>query len=222
MNVNGESCLRLDSDAMVNCNPGQFLQAFAEESGDLLPSLLFPCGVEGPPLFCGVFPRHWLPGTRIHLRGPRGNGFHLPPLARRVVLTSMDEFSFNRLLPLAAQALRNGAEVTLVTDTIPSELAPEIEVLPLNEVGGIKSWADSLVAVLPYEKITSFIRALELVPGNPLPFQAEVMVDNPMICDESSSCGVCAVLTSNGWKLACKDGPVFPLEDLMVEESAHG
>jgi dihydroorotate dehydrogenase electron transfer subunit len=223
IHLNRETCLRLETGSLFHVNPGQFFQAFADGTYELLPSLLFPCAVQqGDLLFCGAIPVNWLPGTELHIRGPRGNGFHLPPMARRVALTTLDQLSINRLLPLANAALTNGAEVTILTGSNPSQLAPEIEVLSLSDLGHMKVWADYLAAALPLTHLAMFNQSLDLTPGKALPFASEVMVDSPMICDENSACGVCAVFTSKGWKLACKDGPVFQLDELVSEELPHG
>jgi NAD(P)H-flavin reductase len=220
--INKDVCLRLEGSALLQTQTGQYFQAFASNSTELLPVSLYPCGSEADQsLYSGDFPKSWQPGTELHIRGPRGNGFHLPPLARRIALTTLDEVSINRLLPLAEQALKNGAEVTLLTNTHPAQLALEIEVLPLGELGQIKTWADYLAAIIPYDKLTDFNTALVLIPGRPIPFYAEVMLNVSMICDESSTCGVCAVYTAKGWRYACKDGPVFTLEELSAEETPH-
>lgn len=221
--LNGETCLRLERAFSLQLNTGQFIQTYAENTSELLPTLLFPCGgdVIGQ-LFCGNIPKDWQPGTELSLRGPRGNGFHLPPLARRVALTTLDTLSTNRLMLLADLALKNGAEVTLLTDVNLSHLAPEIEVLPLVELSQIKGWADYLAAALSLSQVNALSRSLDLIPGRAVPFTAEIMLDSPMICDENAACGVCAVYTTRGWKLACKEGPVFSLEDLTTEEPIHG
>lgn len=214
--VNNSLCVRINGPSFLRGLPGQFFQAFAVCEDSLLPTLLYPCkDEEDSLLLSGSIPKGWQPGTELHLRGPRGNGFHLPPLARRIVLTTLDKVNVNRLLPLAELALQNGASVTLFTDTHQPNLAPEIEVLPLEELSGIKEWADTVAAVLHHHELSAFFQKLDLIPGRKIPFEGQIMLDVPMICDEASACGLCAVRTSKGWKLACKDGPVFPLEDLI-------
>ena len=220
---NGETCLRLESKSSLPASAGQFLQAYTVERKELLPLTLHPCGKESDALlFNGAIPKRWLPGDELHVRGPRGNGFHFPPLARRIALTTLDQISVNRLLPLADRALNNGAEVTLLTNTTVSELAPQIEVLPLSDLNQIKAWADYLAACLPTSRVAHLHQALELPPGKAMPFPAEVMLDLPLICNETSACGVCSVFTVKGWKLGCKDGPVFSLDDLPIEVVPHG
>lgn len=213
--MNHENCLRLNGRNLPNPSPGQFLRAFAVGGAEFLPTLLYPCGGEsGHGLFCGDFPKGWLPGSEIHLRGPRGNGFHLPPLAKKVALTTFDTLGVNRLLPLAGQAIANGASVTLLTNRSPENLASEIELLAMEEMNQIVDWADYLAAVFPADGMDHLIQQIN--PGSTRKIPAvEIMLDTPMICDENSACGVCGVQTARGWKLACKDGPVFRLDELV-------
>lgn len=202
---------------------GQFFQAFAVDSEDLLPALLYPCRVSATEvLLCGGIHKSWIPGTDLHLRGPRGNGFHLPPLTRRVVLTTLDSFNINRLLPLAETALLNKAEVSILTNQPLSDLAPEIEVLPLEELNHVKGWADYLAAALLPDQINTFRDGIKLDAFNKTTLAVEIMLETPMVCDESSLCGACAVYNNHGWRLACKDGPVFALDDLPSEEGKLG
>jgi hypothetical protein len=46
-------------------------------------------------------------------------------------------------------------------------------------------------------------------------FEAQALVITPMPCGGIAECGVCAVTARRGWKLACKDGPVFDLTELI-------
>jgi dihydroorotate dehydrogenase electron transfer subunit len=223
MMLNGEACLRFDHPLLDAIKPGQFLQVFDPSTDTLLPKLLHPCGSDaGHPFFCGEVVRHWQPGTTLHIRGPRGNGFHLPPLARNIALAAFDINGVNRLLPLARVALHAGAAVSLVTDQELDDLPAEIELLPLAEIENLKTWADYAAFILPPEKIEPTRQALQFTPGRSAACEVEIQVDVPMICDEHSNCGVCGVQTTRGWRLACKDGPVFGLETLVVGELAHG
>jgi len=45
--------------------------------------------------------------------------------------------------------------------------------------------------------------------------EAQVLVVTPMPCGGLAECGVCAFTTRRGWKMACKDGPVFDLSELI-------
>ena len=47
-----------------------------------------------------------------------------------------------------------------------------------------------------------------------LAIPAQALVLGPMPCGGLADCGVCAVTTRSDWKLACKEGPVFDLEEI--------
>lgn len=216
---NDEVCIVVKPLPFLQSLPGQFFQVFAADSDKLLPVILHPCRISTAELvLCGSIPKSWAPGTTLHLRGPRGNGFHIPPLTRRAALTTMDQLSPNRLMALADQALSDRVEVTLFTNLKLSNLAPEIEVLPLEELNQVAGWADYFGAALPHNQLNLLRNQLQLPAIRKTPLTAEIMLEVPMICDENSACGVCAVSTSRGWRLACKDGPVFNLDDLLTEE----
>lgn len=221
--INGELCVCIKTQTFLQPIAGQFFQAFAADFDDLLPTLLYPCRISATDvLLCGDIPKSWTPGNELHLRGPRGNGFHLPPLTHRVALTTLDSFNLNRLMALADVALANRAEVSLFTNQQLTDLPPEIEVLPLEELNQVKEWADYLAAVIMPGQVNTLRNELQFYAGRKTPFNTEIMLDLPMICDESSACGVCAVYTSRGWRLACKDGPVFALDDLPGEDGRLG
>ena len=44
--------------------------------------------------------------------------------------------------------------------------------------------------------------------------EAQALIVTPMPCGGIAECGVCAVTVRRGWKMACKDGPVFDLKEL--------
>lgn len=219
--VNNEICLHIILQSTTIAGPGQYFQVCDAGDDLLLPTVLHACRVEGNSvLLCGEILRHWLPGTELHLRGPRGKGFHLPPLAKKVALTTLDRSSLNPLMPVADLALQMGAEVTLLTNRPLTDLPAEIEVLSLDDLETVKDWADYIAAVSTYENLPALQRKMAVSSGNTL--LVEVLVDTPMICAEGSACGACAVQTHKGWRLVCKDGPVFRLDDLALEGGAHG
>jgi hypothetical protein len=196
--------------------PGQYLLAdAADDLSAPLPVVLYISAVDGtlldiaPPL-----PVHWSVGTRLSLRGPLGNGFYMPPAARRVVLAGFTE-SIHRLLPLVAQAIRQGADVALYTDSaMPSDLPLAVEMLPINQLPGALLWADYLALDARLDDLPEARERLNLSSGQTCPCAAEVLVHVPMPCGGTAECFACAVQTRAGWMLACKDGPVFDFNRL--------
>ena len=180
---------------------------------------LFPTGYTPDGFTSGPgLPASWLPGTRLALRGRLGNGFRLPEGARRLALACLGRTTA-RLRPLVAWAIERGGAVALYDSGGPGE-APyrawpaELEIYPLDALPEAVAWADFLALDVPLGRLEEIPRVLG-VPGRPA-CPAQVLVDAPFPCGGIAECGVCAVRTRRGWKLACKDGPVFDLADLAL------
>ncbi|MGW8250814.1 MAG: iron-sulfur cluster-binding protein [Anaerolineales bacterium] len=158
-------------------------------------------------------PGNWEPGTQLELRGPLGNGFSLPAEARRVALAALGG-TVSRLLPLAKIALRQQIAVSLFSDARLPPLPSELEASPLAALGEGLAWADFLAVDLALEELPNLKERLGLNPLIDFQPVGQALILAPMPCAGLADCGVCALHTRRGWKLACKDGPVFRLEDL--------
>ena len=159
-------------------------------------------------------PPHWLPGTHLKLRGPLGRAFELPPALRRLALASLGEGGA-RLRPLMDQALARGLEVALFDDQHPRGLPPAVEAYPLSGLAEALPWADFLALDIPYTALAQLNRFFGPRPALNRPLlAAQALIAGPMPCGAWADCGACAVRTRHSWKLACKDGPVFNLEEL--------
>jgi hypothetical protein len=200
----------------ANLRPGagQYLLGFCAEAGDLLPTVLFPAVLPGAEmLFSAPIPSAWSAGMTLVLRGPLGHGFHLPSGPRRLALAALNDCP-GPLLPLAQSVLADGGEVALYAHSAPAHLPPQVEVLPLDLLPEAPGWAHFLALDVALDALAGLPVRLGLQhPGN-LPCAAQVLVRTAMPCAGLAACGVCAVSTRRGWKLACKDGPVFDWEDL--------
>jgi hypothetical protein len=199
--------------------PGQYLLAQPLEGGAALPTVLFSSG-EAPDGFAAAppLPYSWRPGTELLLRGPLGKGFSLPEGVRRVCLLALDAAP-SRLLPLAYLAFERRAEAALLCDPRTIDLAAHqlpvcLEIDPLDALPSLLSWADFLAVDLPAAHLPQLRQRLGLKPGERLPCAVQVLVATSMPCGGAADCGVCAVKGRRGWLLACKDGPVFDLNDL--------
>jgi len=193
--------------------PGQYLLA-APISGTAIPAILpiaiFPAGpAENGFLAAASLPEGWEPGMQLALRGPLGRGFRLPDERRRVALIAWDH-SPACLLALLPQAMAQGAEVTLVCTDSPLDLPVEVEIQPLAALEEIFKWADFLAIDIEREALSNLQKRLEKMQR----IEAQVLVHTEMPCGALAECGVCAVNAHHGWKLACKDGPVFDLREL--------
>ncbi len=192
--------------------PGQYLLAHALDSDSPLPVPVFSAGITAdgflaaPPL-----PAAWTPGGSLLLHGPLGRGFSLPISARRVALTALDATP-SRLLGLIPLALAQDAAIVLVSDSPPESLPLSVEVQPRKAFAEILAWADYLAADAARESLGSWLEPLRR--NSTRPGAAQVLVHAPMPCGGIAECGVCAVHLSRGWKMACRDGPVFDLDEL--------
>ncbi len=209
------ACLRLPAE--MTPAPGQYLLGYAAAQRDVLPAALFPAGLPeelGLPIAPGL-PEDWGVGAQIALRGPLGKGFSLPPDARQVALAALSPVAA-RLLPLAQMALMQGAAVVLYAAQPPALLPPDVEVLPLDELPGALPWADYLAVDVPRAQLSELPARLGGNLYRALRQPAQALVVTSMPCAGVAECGICAVPLSSGVKLACKDGPVFSLLDLIL------
>ena len=177
------------------------------------PIFLAEGGTEGflaaPPV-----PIPWTPGKTLFLRGPLGRGFSLPVAARHVVLAALDTTAA-RLLPLVSLALARGAAVALFDDAALPPLPAAVEAYPLNTLPELLPWADFIALDLSTATLPELRLQLGLGAHEQLPCPSQALVLAAMPCGGLAECGVCAVPARPGWKLACKDGPVFNLDEII-------
>lgn len=214
----------LGRSAWIECGtgqapePGRYLLGWSPEAVDApLAAPLFACRY-GEKSFqaVGPLPREWDPGTPLLLRGALGRGFSPPPNLRRTAVAAI-QTGAARLLPVLTHALQNGSAVALFMDTPPPELPTAVEINPLASLPDALTWADYLALALPASTLTDLGISLGYnnIPSA-LPCPAQALVEAPMPCGGIADCGACAVESRRGWKLACVDGPVFELHELLI------
>jgi dihydroorotate dehydrogenase electron transfer subunit len=198
--------------------PGQYLLAHSPGDTDAtLAGALYATErnttsfIAAPPI-----PKTWQPGTSLILRGPLGKGFRPPARVGNLALASFSDTPA-RLLPLINHA-ESPALFTFSPPHLFSSslfLPTSLEILPLSELPTALPWADFLALDLPLERIPDLPKLLGLTNDHSLPCPAQALVITPMPCGSLADCGVCAVSIRRNYKLACKDGPVFDLKDLL-------
>ena len=101
----GERAARIDCHPGLIPSPGKYILAYeTDEPDSVLGWPLFTVGLPQPldesaaPLL-GSIPESWGPGAQLHLRGPLGHGFQIPPTTRRLALAALGDTT-SRLLPL--------------------------------------------------------------------------------------------------------------------------
>ena len=197
--------------------PGQYLPAQRlSAEREILPTHLFQVIGNNAGLSIAPLPADWMPSDTLGLLNPRGHGFSLPETARRVALLALG-VSPARLLTLAAPALAQDAAVALFCDPVPqadllSRVPAIIEASPLSTFQDDLDWPDFLAVDLPLEELP---RLDDMLLGVPLGFEGQALIRAAMPCHGLGECGVCSVKTRHGWRLACLDGPVFPLSEAL-------
>jgi hypothetical protein len=201
---------------------GQYFLASSSEALEPASSVLFPIAKDERKLKIGLpFPDHWQVGMPLMIRGPLGKGFTLPIGARRIALVhsgTLDQYG-SVFAPLIESGLKAGGEVVFYGDILPSHLPTAVEVLPVDQISDAWKWAEYLAAEIEQSQLNWLLQLLWQKTGSRLPDRAEVLIHTPLICGGLAECGLCSVKTKKGNRLACKDGPVFQLEDLEYPES---
>ncbi len=210
----------LDSSARIICppelipSPGQYILAHASGSDSPLAVPVFfsdsaPNGFRSAPLTNST----WMPGTHLNLRGPLGHGFSIPAFARKVALIAFDE-SAARLRGLISLALKQGAEVVLVSDSAMEDIPEAVEVQPLQAMMEIYQWADYAAFDVGRETLNQLRENFGRINQAKSPREGQVLIRAPMPCGALAECGVCALTLHHEWKMICKDGPVFDMSEL--------
>ncbi len=213
--LDGASAARIRCQAGIIPAPGQYALAHADGSDAPLPTVLFAARILPDGFITATpIPSTWAPGTRLHMRGPLGHGFVLPPAARRVALVSL-KCSPGVLLSLLDAAFRQDAAVTLIAADAPDDLPLQVEVQPLHALPEICRWADYMAFDLPREALPELKSLLSKVGPTSMNADAQVLVRTPMPCGALAACGVCTVEVGHKPLLACDDGPVFDFRQLI-------
>lgn len=208
-------------EAWIDCQEsvipaaGQYLLAFDKDDPDVaLNTPLFAVEKSNLGFWASLqFPVNWPPGTILNLVGPLGHGFDMPRIIQRLGLVALGE-TVSRLMPLVQFSTQNHSSMTLFTDLPLPRLPAALEVSPLALLKDSLEWSDFLALDVPLEKLPEIRTTLGLSERELLPCPGQVLVTTSMPCAGMAKCGVCAVPSWRGWKLACEDGPVFDLNTI--------
>ncbi len=218
LSAEGEKTARITCPPKAIPAPGQYLLAHAADDPDApLAKELFPAAHDpGSFIAAAPIPPSWHLGTSLHLRGPLGKGFRLPGAIRNLALVTLGE-TVSRLLPLLPladnAALFTSSPFHLFSST-PS-LPTSLEINPLADLPAALAWADFLALDVPLERLPDLPKLLGLSNDRYLPCPAQVLVLTPMPCGGLADCGVCAVGRGHHVRLACTEGPVFEVKELL-------
>lgn len=180
---------------------------------------------------------HWLSqrhkGDKLDVLGPLGNGFSVQPASKKLLLAA-GGIGIAPLVFLAQKVLKGGKFIKLLLGArtkdglYPRELMPEgIETLITTEDGsegtkgkvtdalpGYVGWADQIYACGPLAMYQSIAKQRENWKSKPL---VQVSLEVRIGCG-IGACFGCSIKTKNGMKRVCRDGPVFNLDEIILEE----
>lgn len=210
-----DGSLRIECSPDLIPSPGQYLHAHKPASDSSLPVSLFSIestlsGFRSAP----PAPLDWKPGDLINLRGPIGNGFQIPNSAKKIALIALDE-SIARLYGLISSSLKQNREVVLVCNLTSQDLPEAVEVQPLQALIDVLKWADYAAFDVQRENLNQLKEMLKEQNQLPLKIEAQILIHTSMPCGGIAECGVCALTLNHEWKMICKEGPVFRLQDVL-------
>lgn len=213
IDLNGKSTGRIRCAPQLIPAPGQYLLAHAEQDTNApLATPLFRAALcPGGFTLASPLPAHWQPGTQLHVRGPLGKGFQLPNTARFIVLVSFNKKPAHSLA-LIELALAQHAAIALLTDHPPDGIPTAIEISPVSTLAEATRWADYLAIESPRAALPGL---LQIISQSAYHKDGQVLIETPIPCGGMGECLACAVNLRKGFKLACKDGPVFDLKTLL-------
>ena len=124
------------------------------------------------------------------------------------------------MIPCAAETFAHGcleqnASVVLVSELDLPELPPEVEIQPISSLAEVAHWADYVAIDVPRENLPGLREMLGFEEQAKVPFEAQAACSHAYALWRDGDCGVCAVTVRRGWRMACKDGPVFDLKELL-------
>ncbi len=218
--IGGEMAGILEMPESSCPEPGQYLPCQRIEAKVSVPVNLFRVYTQQEGICFGPIPADWQPGDDIAIGPVKGKGFSLPKSARRIGLLAMG-VSPSRILSLVHKGLEQHSAITLFTDYENSgsyyrQIPSDVEISPMASLGQDLDWPDFLAVDTEHDKVGDLYDLLRYThPKTALPFDGEILLRVEMPCHGLGSCGVCAVETSRGWRMACVDGPVFPLVEIL-------
>ena len=172
---------------------------------------------------------------KVDIIGPLGNGFKLSSQAQKYVLVA-GGIGLAPLFFLAKKLLDNKKEVIVIygagtkNELLCIKELAQFKIQPLLATddgskgikGNVNKLLDKYLTNNQKEEIQVFAAGPKVMIKETTRVCKQAGVDLEVSMDEIMACGVgvclgCAVKTKKGYKLACKDGPVFKAEDIIWE-----
>jgi hypothetical protein len=151
-------------------------------------------------------------------RGPLGQGYSLPVMLKRLALIGFDDHP-GRLMALVNIARNLNVDIVMAGDfisdpVIARDIPANVELTKLENLDDLFSWADFIAVDVPSYRIQELNEILQSTSVKSPRGDMQVLIYTSMPCAAIAECGICAIKTVKGYKLACQDGPVFNLNDI--------
>jgi dihydroorotate dehydrogenase electron transfer subunit len=170
-------------------------------------------------------------GDTLDLLGPLGNGFVIDHAARNLLMVA-GGIGIAPLIFLAQEAANDGHSVNLLhgaptaPQLYPVDLIPHnVELITATEDGtackkgmitdilpDYAGWADQIFACGPAAMYNTLAAQPSLQEK-----RVQISLEERMGCG-LGVCYGCTIKTKDGLRQVCKDGPVFALDDIIVEK----
>ncbi len=216
----GLPAITLKAEQQLVFVPGQYLAVSSrtEEDNQIPLSLFIESSTKNEISIGSPAPRNWYPGHEITFRGPLGQGFSPPLILKRLALVGFDD-NPNRLMALVNHTFNQNVDIVMAGDFISNpviarDIPAHVELSKLDHLDDLFSWADFIAIDVPLFRIQDLNKILRTTTAKSPRGDMQVLIYTSMPCATIAECGICAVKTIRGYKLACQDGPVFNLNDI--------
>ncbi len=173
-------------------------------------------------------------GDAFPALGPLGNGYTLGERVRRALLIAVGH-GIAPMIALAETALARGVEVTMLVGApqasglLPLTYLPEDAEVVVATADGSRGhhgavtdlvptyleWADAIYAYANEATYSALRDALRAYRGTRTMPPVQAAMERSMACGMGVCLG-CVIETTSGFKTVCREGPVFPLEQLVL------
>lgn len=174
------------------------------------------------------------PGALFPTLGPLGHGYTIEARVRRALLIAVGH-GIAPIVALAETALARGMEVVMLfgaptaASLLPLPYLPEEAEIVIATADGTRGhhgpvtdllpgyleWADAIYAYAPELTYVALREVLRGYRGARTLPSVQAAMERSMACGMGVCLG-CVAETKGGLKTVCRDGPVFPLEQLIL------
>ena len=173
-------------------------------------------------------------GDPFPILGPLGNGYAIDGRMRRALLIAVGH-GIAPIIALAESALARGVEVVMLVGAptaaslLPLPLLPEEAEIIVATADGSRGhhgavtdlvanyieWTDAIYAYAPETTYVALRETLRGYRGARAIPPVQAAMERSMACGMGVCLG-CVVETTSGLKTVCRDGPIFPLDALVL------